>query len=155
MKGPRLFSCCHENKGNIDAFGRIAAIQSIYITFDKAKSCTHLLDFVKWHPLGYIKIRAVASLTVPVGQDLHFPRSFLKFRSIFHIFPQTFLIFFLILTLWVGDSSTRKGPGFATDYDPLPRRSFCLQEYKHGEKSIWPWVTCDQDIFKDVEDSKL
>ena len=60
-------------------------------------------------------IRAVASLTVPGGQDFHFPHSFLKFRSIFLIFPQTFLIFFLILAFRVGDSPTRKGPGYVTD----------------------------------------
>ena len=52
--------------------------------------------------------RAVASLTVLGGQVFHFPHSFLKFRSIFLIFPQTFLIFFLILALRVGDSPTGK-----------------------------------------------
>ena len=36
---------------------------------------------------------------------------FLKFRS---IFPQTLLIFFLILGLWVGESPTREGPGYVT-----------------------------------------
>ena len=60
-----------------------------------------------------IVIRAVASLTVPGGQAFHFPHFFLKFRS---IFPQTLLIFFLILALRVpGDSPTREGPGYATD----------------------------------------
>ena len=56
--------------------------------------------------------RAVASLTVPGGQEFHFPHFFFKFRS---IFPQTLLIFFLILALWVGKSPTREGPGYATD----------------------------------------
>ena len=56
-------------------------------------------------------IRAVASLTVPGGQEFHFPHFFLKFRS---IFPQTLLIFFLILALRVGKSPTREGPGYAT-----------------------------------------
>ena len=60
--------------------------------------------------------RAVASLTVLGGQEFHFPHFFLKFRSIFLIFPQTLLIFFLILALRVGDSPTRKGPGYATVY---------------------------------------
>ena len=60
--------------------------------------------------------RAVASLTVPGGQEFHFPPFFLKFWSIFLIFPQTLLIFFLILALRVGDSPTREGPGYATDY---------------------------------------
>ena len=40
---------------------------------------------------------------------------FLKFRSIFPTFPQTFLIFFLTLALRVGDSPTREGPGYAID----------------------------------------
>ena len=60
--------------------------------------------------------RAVASLTIPGGQEFHFPHLFLKFRSIFLIFPQTSLIFFLILVLRVGESPTREGPGYATDY---------------------------------------
>ena len=60
---------------------------------------------------------AVASLTVPGGQDFHFPRIFLIFRSvfpIFPIFPRFFLIFFLLLVLRVGESPTREGPGYAT-----------------------------------------
>ena len=57
-------------------------------------------------------IRAVASLTVLGGQKFHFPHFFLKFRA---IFPQTSLIFFLILALRVGESPTRKCPGYATD----------------------------------------
>ena len=52
--------------------------------------------------------RAVASLTVPGGQEFHFLNFFLKFRSILLIFPQTLLIFFLILVLRVGKSPTRK-----------------------------------------------
>ena len=59
---------------------------------------------------------AVASLTVPGGQEFHFPHFFLKFWSIFLIFPQTLLIFFLILAIQVGDSPTREGPGYATAY---------------------------------------
>ena len=43
--------------------------------------------------------RAKASLTVPGGQEFHFPHFFPKFWSFFLIFPQTFLIFFLILAL--------------------------------------------------------
>ena len=46
--------------------------------------------------------RAVASLTVPGGQEFHFPHFFLKFRLICLIFPQTLLIFFLILAHRVG-----------------------------------------------------
>ena len=43
--------------------------------------------------------RAVASLTVPGGQEFHFPHFFLKFWSNCLTFPQTLLIFFLILAL--------------------------------------------------------
>ena len=57
--------------------------------------------------------RAVTSLTVPGGQEFHFPHFFLKFQS---IFPQTLLIFFLILALRVGESPTREGPGYATEH---------------------------------------
>ena len=60
--------------------------------------------------------RAVASLTVPGGQEFHFPHFFLKFRLSFLIFPQLLLIFFLILALRVGESPTREGPGYATGY---------------------------------------
>ena len=38
--------------------------------------------------------RAVASLTVPGGQEFHFPHFFLKSRLSFLIFPQTFTHFF-------------------------------------------------------------
>ena len=58
---------------------------------------------------------AVASLTVPGGQEFHFPHFFLKFLSIFLILPQTVLIFLLILALQVGASPTREGPGYATE----------------------------------------
>ena len=57
----------------------------------------------------------IASPTVPGGQEFHFPHFFLKFQSIFSIFPQTLLIFFLILALRVGESPTWEGPGYATD----------------------------------------
>ena len=58
--------------------------------------------------------RAVASLTwgrVPLSSF------FLKLISCFVIFPQTLLIFFLILALRVGDSPTREGPGYATEIE--------------------------------------
>ena len=61
-------------------------------------------------------LRAVASLTVPGGQEFHFPYFFLKFQLIFLIFPQTLLIFFLIFALRVGESPTREGPGYATEH---------------------------------------
>ena len=59
---------------------------------------------LKFKKTGYITatfiLRAVASPTVLGGQEFHFPHLFLKILSIFLIFPQTFLIFFLILALW-------------------------------------------------------
>ena len=63
---------------------------------------------------GNFPSRAVASLTVPGGQEFHFSHSFPKFWSIFLTFPQFLLIFFLILALRVGDLPTRKGTGYAT-----------------------------------------
>ena len=62
-----------------------------------------------WFTFSFI--RAVASLTVPGGQEFHFPHFFLIFRS---IFPQTLLTFFLTLALRVGESPNREGPGYAT-----------------------------------------
>ena len=58
--------------------------------------------------------RAVASLTVPGGQEFHFPQFSSNFDQFFLIFPQTLLIFFLILALRVGESPTWEGPGYAT-----------------------------------------
>ena len=76
---------------------------------------THaVVEYCKCMIVKLCVIRAVASLTVPGGQEFQFPPFFLKFQSIFLIFPQTLLIFFLILTLRVGDSPTREGPGYAT-----------------------------------------
>ena len=51
----------------------------------------------------------------PGWARVHFPHFFLKFWSIFLIFPQNLLISFLILALLVGESPTREGPGYATD----------------------------------------
>ena len=73
---------------------------------------------------------AVASLTVPGGQEFHFSQFFLKFQSIFLIFPQTLLIFFLILALQVGKSPTREGPGYATDAQSEVRVLTCTSGYQ-------------------------
>ena len=76
--------------------------------------------------------RAVASLTVPGGQEFHFPQFFSNFDQFFLIFPQTLLIFFLIMALRVGKSPTRKGPGYATvsNLRPAgcmrPARQYCV-----------------------------
>ena len=80
------------------------------------------------------KLRAVASLTVPGGQENHFPHFFLKFRSIFLIFPQTLLIFFLILTLRVGKSPTREGPGYATGRKLVGRKR--MKEDRERERGL-------------------
>ena len=74
------------------------------------------LDAYEESTLQYLKVfldanideinRAVASLTVPGGQEFHFPHFLLKFQSIFLIFPQTLLIFFLTLALRVGEYAT-------------------------------------------------
>ena len=79
---------------------------------------------------AWVICRAVASLTFPGGQEFQFPHFFLKFWSILLIFPQTFLIFFLIMALRVGKSPTQEGPGYATGYLGLT----------HGLKfwSTWP-----------------
>ena len=112
------------------------------------------------------KGRAVASLTVPGGQEFHFPHFFPKFWSFFLIFPQIFLIFFLILALRVGDSPTREGPGYATESTitftkiillagkcfrlPFPLRSTAKKK-KKKKKELWCcppveylniWVDC-------------
>ena len=76
--------------------------------------------------------RAVASLTVPGGQEFHFPHFFLKFQSIFHIFPQTLPIFFLILALRVGESPTREGPGYATAGKEIQKNQNTAKNSKIG-----------------------
>ena len=81
----------------------------------KIQFCMWQLHFPKTRGKQAINSRAVASLTVPGGQEFHFSHFFLKFWSIYLIFPQTLLIFFLILVLRVGGSPTREGPGYATD----------------------------------------
>ena len=78
-----------------------------------------------------VKIRAVASPTVPGGQEFHFPHFSSNFNQflIFFPFPQTFLIFFLILALRVGELPTREGPGYATgkkiSLAKSPRNTYC------------------------------
>ena len=71
--------------------------------------------------------RAVASLTVPGGQGFHFPHFSSNFDQFFLLFPQTSRIFFLILALRVGESPTRKGPGYATVYNEKSLASLQIQ----------------------------
>ena len=76
--------------------------------------------------------RAVASLTVPSGRKFHFPHFFLKFWSIFLIFPQTLLnsssFWPRILALQVGESPTR---ALAT---PLVTRQYLVAHLCKGWK---------------------
>ena len=83
--------------------------------------------FVSFIPTG---IRSCTILLGLFGQDRSQPHSpgwarvplssfSLKFWSIILIFPQTLLIFFLILALRVGDSPTREGPGDTTVFGLL------------------------------------
>ena len=69
-----------------------------------------LLEFITFNETKFIAIweaipdaqQGLASLTVPGGQEFHFPHFFLKFRSIFLIFLKLLLIFLIILALRVG-----------------------------------------------------
>ena len=83
----------------------------------------------KTYLIDSVRIRSIANLTVPGGQEFHFPHCLLKFRSIFLIFPQTLFIFFLILVLRVGESPTREGSGYATG-------SNASRQVNHPEGSI-------------------
>ena len=62
----------------------------------------------------YLNSRAAANLTVPGEQDFHFPHFSSNFDKFYFFFPQNILILFLILALWVGESLTREGSGYAT-----------------------------------------
>ena len=66
-----------------------------------------------------ITSRAVASLTVPGGQEFHFPHFSSNFDQFLLFFPHTLRIFFLILVLRVGAS---RSPG-KTLAKPLITRS--------------------------------
>ena len=89
----------------------------------KSFSLSVLLSHYQWRSVGVwcpgqeVKlvplVRAVASLTVPGGQEFHFPHFSSNRDQFFLLFPQTLLIFFLLLALRVGDS----GKALAT---PLP-----------------------------------
>ena len=68
---------------------------------------------MKVEPLNGL-FRAVASLSLPGGQDRMVSSIFPHFPVASLIFPQFFFIFFLILVFRVGGSPTREGPGYAT-----------------------------------------
>ena len=79
--------------------------------------------------IKYCTTRAVASLIVPGGQEFHFPYFFLKFRSNFLIFPQTLLVFFLILALRVGELPT--GKALATPLCTTDKQCFNILSWSH------------------------
>ena len=87
--------------------------------------------------------RAVASLSLPGGQDKNFSSIFPHFPLISLIFPQIFLIFFLNLVFRVGGSPTREGPGYATETDlPSSRDDHTVQE-----KLQWSVFLCSRPSF--------
>ena len=59
-------------------------------------------------------VRAVASLSLPGGQDKNISSIFCHFLEVSLIFPQSFFNFFLHLVFRVGSSPIREGPGYAT-----------------------------------------
>ena len=101
----------------------LAKLTAIYMC--RCKSPVHVTDNFTSIPaegryslviqLPTSKCRAVASLTVPGGKSSTFLIFSPNFDHFFLIFPQTFLIFFLILALRVGESPTREGPGYDTE----------------------------------------
>ena len=89
-----------------------------------------ILEFVGAKRI-WVASSSVASLIFPGGQESYFPQFFLKFWSIFLIFHQTLLIFFLILALRVGESPTWKSTVYATgnntnETGPLPLCTFSV-----------------------------
>ena len=58
--------------------------------------------------------RTVASLTVPGGQEFHFPHFFPHILINFYFFSH-FTYFLPHFGSWVGNSPTQEGPGYATD----------------------------------------
>ena len=87
----------------------------LYKAYIRAANCQFIDRSVRAPIYHYFRVRAVASLTVPGGQNFHFPHFSSHFDKFDLFFPQNFLIFFLTLALRVGDSPTRDGSGYATD----------------------------------------
>ena len=61
--------------------------------------------------------RAVASLSLPGGQDKNISSIFPHFAVVYLIFPLSFFLFFLILVFREGSSHTKEGPGYATGWN--------------------------------------
>ena len=77
----------------------------------------NVLEFPEDTPASFLVAfarRAVASLSLPGGQDRMISSIFPHFPVASLIFLQFFFIFFLILVFRVGGSPTREGPGYAT-----------------------------------------
>ena len=76
-------------------------------------TCVPVLNIVYQYQVGPIvqgRIQPHSPGWARVPLSSFFPQILINFL----IFPQTLLIFFLILALRVGDSPTREGPGYAT-----------------------------------------
>ena len=105
---------CFDNNTNILEHQTTYCLKNLKIHFEILAGQLSFVRYYQELKNPWADCRAVASLTVPGGQELHFPHFFLKFQSIFLNFPQTSLVVFLILALRVGESPTREGPGYAT-----------------------------------------
>ena len=75
-------------------------------------------------------LSAVASLTVPGGQEFHFPLLYINFQSIFHLFLKLFA-FFLTLVLRV------PGKTQATLLDLLVNMVSNSKLVKNGSKTVY------------------
>ena len=91
--------------------------------------------FMQLHALMYqmVGTRGVASLTVPAGQEFHFPH----FSSNFHNFFIFLKLFSFLSSFWpsgMGKLPTREGPGYATSESmssnslSIPVNSLCQQQ---------------------------
>ena len=83
--------------------------------------------------------RAIASLLLPGGQDKNISSIFPHFPVVILIFPQIFLIFFLILVFWVGEPPTREGPGYATGLGTYGQDYYTLFGQKAGSTLSNNW----------------
>ena len=118
--------------------------------------------------------RAVASLTVPGGQEFHFPQFFLKFWSFFSYLSSNFTYFLPHFGPPGGESPTREGPGYATlinskIWSPLGATFWfnpqapSNTEGVHADGSTSPvqaWIKCgsmehrSQEMTREIEEIK-
>ena len=105
-----------------------------HLFWKKNTSAFTPVQFVRYTSVCvYFVVRAVASLTVPDGQEFHFFHLFLKFQLIFLIFPQTLLIFFLIF-------SQPHSPGWARVplFSPFPQISIDFSDFSSNFSYFLP-----------------